>query len=338
MNYQAIYNSLIQRGKNRTLEGYSEKHHIIPRCMGGNDDSENLVKLTAREHFIAHRLLTKIYPDNHKLKSALFLMSRRKISKVYFKISSRTYEHLKKQFDLSKSSYQKGRKRPPEANEKAKQTKIKNGTYGKKHSEETKAKIKANRTPSTPSEEARKRVSELFKGRKIDPKITQKGIETKIKNGTYKKPISEETRAKLSAAKKGKKISAEERAKRYPNGHGKKHSAETRAKISAVQKGKKRKPESIAKMIATITGRKLSEETKAKISAAKKGKYAGISKPFAFERTCKICNIQFTSKSSRSEICYECVKPKECKCGCGKTIKTPGKYFCFKYNKSTKNK
>ena len=50
MNYQAIYNNLIERGKNRNLEGYCERHHIIPRCMEGNNDSENLVKLTAREH------------------------------------------------------------------------------------------------------------------------------------------------------------------------------------------------------------------------------------------------------------------------------------------------
>lgn len=91
MNYQAIYNSLIERSNPRILDGYSERHHIIPRCMGGNDDPENLVKLTAREHFIVHRLLTKIYPDNHKLKCAAFLMSHAKSAKKYFKISSRTY-------------------------------------------------------------------------------------------------------------------------------------------------------------------------------------------------------------------------------------------------------
>ena len=46
MNYENIYNSLVTRGKNRVLEGYKESHHIVPRCLGGNDDSSNLVDLT----------------------------------------------------------------------------------------------------------------------------------------------------------------------------------------------------------------------------------------------------------------------------------------------------
>ena len=40
---------------------YVECHHIIPRCVGGSDEKENLVMLTYREHIIAHRLLAKIY-------------------------------------------------------------------------------------------------------------------------------------------------------------------------------------------------------------------------------------------------------------------------------------
>ena len=41
--------------------GYVERHHILPRALGGTDDSSNLVALTAREHFLAHMLLAKIY-------------------------------------------------------------------------------------------------------------------------------------------------------------------------------------------------------------------------------------------------------------------------------------
>jgi len=70
--YQRIYNQLIEKRKEFfNFEEYSEKHHIIPRCMGGSDEKSNLVKLTAREHFIAHTLLVKIYPNNMKLSSAL---------------------------------------------------------------------------------------------------------------------------------------------------------------------------------------------------------------------------------------------------------------------------
>lgn len=61
MNYQKIYDNLIARASNRILEGYTEKHHIVPRCMGGSDDPSNLVRLTPEEHFLCHQLLLKIY-------------------------------------------------------------------------------------------------------------------------------------------------------------------------------------------------------------------------------------------------------------------------------------
>lgn len=64
MNYQKIYNDLIsKRQSDPACEyGYSEHHHIIPKCMGGTDDKSNIVSLTPREHFIAHWLLCLIYP------------------------------------------------------------------------------------------------------------------------------------------------------------------------------------------------------------------------------------------------------------------------------------
>jgi DNA invertase Pin-like site-specific DNA recombinase len=70
MNYQKHYDALIERAKNRLLEGYCETHHIIPRCMGGTDRLDNLIDLTAEEHYIAHQLLSKIYPKNDKLRVA----------------------------------------------------------------------------------------------------------------------------------------------------------------------------------------------------------------------------------------------------------------------------
>ena len=55
MNYQVIYNTLINKRKIHFFDGYGEIHHIIPVCVGGTDDTENLVKLTAKEHFVAHQ-------------------------------------------------------------------------------------------------------------------------------------------------------------------------------------------------------------------------------------------------------------------------------------------
>lgn len=75
MDYKKHYDLLINRAKNRLLETYTEKHHIIPRCMGGNNLPENLVRLTPEEHYIAHQLLVKIYPDNLKLLHAANMMA-----------------------------------------------------------------------------------------------------------------------------------------------------------------------------------------------------------------------------------------------------------------------
>lgn len=62
MNYKKIYDSLIFKAQIRkSVDGYFENHHIIPKSMGGTDARYNLVKLTGREHFIAHVLLAKIY-------------------------------------------------------------------------------------------------------------------------------------------------------------------------------------------------------------------------------------------------------------------------------------
>lgn len=75
MNYKKIYDSIINRAQNRILTGYFEKHHIIPRCMGGTDDKNNLVNLTPEEHYVSHQLLVKIYPNENKLIFAVVIMS-----------------------------------------------------------------------------------------------------------------------------------------------------------------------------------------------------------------------------------------------------------------------
>jgi hypothetical protein len=91
MKYYKIYLQLVEKAQKRAnLLGYYEKHHIIPKCLGGNNSKENLVKLTAKEHYVAHHLLLKIYPNNNSLYHAFWMMSNR------FKISSRDYEIARK--------------------------------------------------------------------------------------------------------------------------------------------------------------------------------------------------------------------------------------------------
>ena len=72
MNYDRIYQELMAAARHRgtdksKLHSYYELHHIVPKCLGGSEDEANLVLLTAREHFIAHRLLAKEHPNNCKL-------------------------------------------------------------------------------------------------------------------------------------------------------------------------------------------------------------------------------------------------------------------------------
>jgi hypothetical protein len=84
MNYKKIYDSLITRAKNRKLTEFTESHHIIPRCMGGNNDRSNLADLTPEEHYIAHQLLVKLYPKNHALvRAASMMIPSRPSNKLY---------------------------------------------------------------------------------------------------------------------------------------------------------------------------------------------------------------------------------------------------------------
>lgn len=62
MNHFLAYQRLIAKAKARVCpDGYVEHHHILPKALGGSDDSSNLVALTAKEHFLAHVLLAKIH-------------------------------------------------------------------------------------------------------------------------------------------------------------------------------------------------------------------------------------------------------------------------------------
>lgn len=79
MNYGRIYSQIMNNARDRHLgaDTYTEKHHVLPRCMGGDDSGENIVVLTAREHFLAHWLLVKIHPDVWKLYFAFFQMTKK---------------------------------------------------------------------------------------------------------------------------------------------------------------------------------------------------------------------------------------------------------------------
>ena len=67
--YTLWYYSIIQHAIERSkIETYTERHHIIPKSLGGTNNSDNLVRLTAREHFVCHYLLTKMTQGYERVK------------------------------------------------------------------------------------------------------------------------------------------------------------------------------------------------------------------------------------------------------------------------------
>lgn len=101
MNHSKVYFDIIDRAKHRGLDktkydNYHEIHHIIPKCMGGSNDKDNLVMLTAKEHFVCHLLLEKMYPQEKGLKLAAYkLIHGNKEFLDNIKITTKTIESVK---------------------------------------------------------------------------------------------------------------------------------------------------------------------------------------------------------------------------------------------------
>ncbi len=105
MNYHRIYDQLIKKARNENrIKGlgiYYEAHHIIPRCLGGKGtvwawrNHTNIILLTPKEHYIAHLLLCEIYPNESKLKFALWRMANPGNRPADYKMSSSSYSCLR---------------------------------------------------------------------------------------------------------------------------------------------------------------------------------------------------------------------------------------------------
>ena len=181
MNYGQIYANLIQRGLDRTLpeDTYTELHHVWPKCMGGPDDNSNLVSLTAEEHFLAHQLLVKMFPDNNKLVYACNAMSMNRYGK---RNNNKMYGWLKRKHSKNISEVMKGN---------------------------------TNAVGAKRSEENRRKISQSKKGNKYNlGRIVSEETRYKISETQKGKPKSEESRRKMSESKKGTTQSEETRRKK----------------------------------------------------------------------------------------------------------------------------
>lgn len=104
--YHVRYRKLIKYYRENPVSGYSERHHIKPKCLGGGDDASNIVDLPARAHYIAHVLLTKMYPTNNKIHYALACMAQyndRSLDRQKYLTSSRRYSRIRKSLAIARS-------------------------------------------------------------------------------------------------------------------------------------------------------------------------------------------------------------------------------------------
>jgi hypothetical protein len=272
MNYQRIYNQIIKRAQNRTLEGYKEKHHIVPKCMGGNNNKENLVELTAREHFLCHMLLCEIHPTNGKLKQSIWLMSigkQRNNTLDSYKINNRMYEKLKIEFSKIAKERMENRHVTEDTRKKMSVSK-----KDKKQSTETKLKRSISLKGKPLSNEHKKKIGKSNTGvsRNMGRKSTK---ETKLKQslalkGKKKINMSEETKQKISRANTGKHVNEKTKQKISKSNQG---------KVKPLGFGENiRKNRNHSLISEKLKGRTLSNETKLKQSLAKKNKPSNSSK------------------------------------------------------------
>ena len=111
--YTKYYYLITTRAKGRVLLEYSERHHIIPQSLGGSNDKDNLVDLTAREHFICHWLLIKMTEGENRGKM-LYALNGMKAENKYQQrysssITARVYERYRIEHAENHSKRMKGR-------------------------------------------------------------------------------------------------------------------------------------------------------------------------------------------------------------------------------------
>ena len=192
MDYKKIYDNFILSKKNLRAEIIHRrgdglcKHHIIPKCIGGQDDESNYVLLTYREHVFAHRLLTRIYPTEGGLALALIMMTTISTiekgtiinSKELNELDKLSREHRKLKatgIHPNEKTREKQRlaKLGTKATEKTKKLLSKIRT-GHKVSEETRKKLSKSKMGYVPTEEHRRNVGLAKLGTKMSPETKNK--------------------------------------------------------------------------------------------------------------------------------------------------------------------
>jgi len=186
--YRKWYDNIITNARTRHTTGYVEKHHIIPRSLGGSDSESNIVSLSAREHVVCHMILTRITSGHHQV-----LMK--------FALGKFIQTALGQERYFTSWEYKKIREA------------ISQARIGRKHSDDTRKKMSAKRKGRAPwnkgikqgphSEESNKKRSETLAGKKKPEGFGLKISQAKKghKSGMTGKKHTEETKIKMSSAR-----------------------------------------------------------------------------------------------------------------------------------------
>jgi hypothetical protein len=276
--YAKWYEQLILKAKARgTVVGYKEKHHVVPNCFVKNNSPENLVELTAREHYIAHLLLWKIPMEpkwHNKMSMALHVMvngsGHGKQDRSYL-VSSRIYESSRAAYITAMKAYFAehggtwlGRKHSPESLEKMRAwqqdpvikqqqrdrvTGKNNPMYGKKHSDERRKQISNSTKESWSDPALREKQSKITKERWEDPEYKQRMIDIRKTSEGWLNRDWKDIAAKAAAGRKAngtdkrteeqKKQLSETRLAKFASGE-----------LVAWNKGKKLGPSTKSKEVA----------------------------------------------------------------------------------------
>ncbi|AUS02988.1 HNH nuclease [Vibrio phage 2.275.O._10N.286.54.E11] len=220
--HEEQYNNLIKIATSRdwtkdSAPCYVENHHIIPKSMGGTDDAENMVYLTAREHYMAHYHLAKWHrtpgmahalfmmtndPNNNRtLTEDEYVAGREAISGVNNPFYGKKHTKETKKILSEKA---KGRKLSAEHIQAIKDanTGENNYFYGKKHTEETKAVMSEKATARANTKEHKERMSKLHKGKTMSDEACNKISEANKgeNNSMFGQTHSEDAKQKIRDA------------------------------------------------------------------------------------------------------------------------------------------
>lgn len=157
-HHYSRYQRFIDSLRGQSVDGYFEAHHIVPRSMGGSDDADNMINLTARQHFVAHWMLARAMGGSAT--RAFFMMSN---FGKYGTVNSTTYEIGRKEYAKQVSLQLKGKPSQCSFSEETR-TKMRIAKLGRKLSPEHIEKVRQTRVGKKMSVEFCKKISTAKQG------------------------------------------------------------------------------------------------------------------------------------------------------------------------------